>query len=278
MQALKSHPVQSSMEADLVNPPPDEVMYTFDPIKLVVYREDDLEVTLEDFEGALDGIEKWVEEWKIERHTKLLHVMVSAGASPIEDPPTELDFNRLSLATTIFFCSAPYSYRSKTREALCLTNGGQHTASRQCRKKGPDWSTACLNYNTEAEEMVRQLVVAVGLDPETTTAAEMDAEDARFYCQGCPKWDKLARSWRNCVRLAFATPVQFISGNIRSQSFRVGSVSLQQTLSPSFVKNTLTKQTIVIELDVCATPRKVTGLPTPFSCIFDSIIKDRLIG
>ncbi|KAG8859692.1 hypothetical protein FRB96_004266 [Tulasnella sp. 330] len=199
------------MEADLVNPPPEEVMYTFDPIKLVVYREDDLEVTLEDFEGALDGIEKWVEEWKIERHTKLLHVMVSAGASPIEDPPTELDFNRLSLATTIFFCSPPYIYRSETLKALCLKSGGQHTASRQCRKKGQDWSTACLSYNTEAEEMVRQLVVAVGLDPETTTAAEMDAEDARFYCQGCPKWDKLARSWRNCVRLAFATPVSLIA-------------------------------------------------------------------
>ncbi|KAG8873834.1 hypothetical protein FRB98_008766, partial [Tulasnella sp. 332] len=52
----------------------------------------------------------------------------------------------------------------------------------------------CLSYNTDAVEMVRQLVVPVRHDPEATTAAEMDAHDARFYCQDCPKWDKLASS------------------------------------------------------------------------------------
>lgn len=136
-----------------------------------------------------------VEEWRNERRANLLKIMVAAGASPVEDPPTERDAGRLTLATTMFFCTMPWNTRSpSSQRALCLTCVGGHTGNHECRRQDQSWSTTCLKYDIDAEEMTRQLVIAVGLSLETTTAADMNALDARFYCEGCPKWDKLARS------------------------------------------------------------------------------------
>ncbi|KAG8868780.1 hypothetical protein FRB97_001936, partial [Tulasnella sp. 331] len=62
------------MEAHLVNPSSDELICTFDPMKQVIFLEDAADVTLEDFDGALDGIEEWIEECRMEKRTKLLEM------------------------------------------------------------------------------------------------------------------------------------------------------------------------------------------------------------
>ncbi|KAG8995383.1 hypothetical protein FRB94_009174 [Tulasnella sp. JGI-2019a] len=180
---------------------------------LIVDREDDEEATAKDFHDTLNCVEEWVEEWKTERRLRMLQIMVSAGAAAIADPPTEQDSARLKLATTMFSCTTPFPRRSseQTRGGLmCFTLLERHF--RRCHTGGFPWNTTCLKYSNEAEEMIRYLVVVVGRDPETTTADQMDDLNARFYCQGCPKWEKLARSWRNCAAHFEDHPLDMFQG------------------------------------------------------------------
>ncbi|KAG9002425.1 hypothetical protein FRB94_003944 [Tulasnella sp. JGI-2019a] len=196
---LMEHPVNINIKGDVFSPSLQEVASTFEPIAFIVDREGDDDVIGEDFEGALEGVEEWVEGWRTKKQIEILQIMVSAGAAAIADPSTEQDFARLKLATTMFLCTTSNrAFHPTSGGLMCSTLLGQRHI-RQCRSKGFIWNTACLKYNTDSEEMIRQLVVAVGRDPETTTADQMDDLNARFYCQGCPKWDKLARSWRNCA-------------------------------------------------------------------------------
>ncbi|KAG9023860.1 hypothetical protein FRB95_012392 [Tulasnella sp. JGI-2019a] len=199
---LRRHPVNTNITENFFRPSLEEVAYAFEPITLVVDREDDEEASAEDFEGALEGVEEWVEEWRIEKRTEILEIMVSAGAVAISDPLTEHDFARLKLATTMFSCTCRISIRYRDIEAtpgglMCFKLLGRH--HRTCGNKAFPWNTECFKYSADAEEMIRQLVIAVGRNPETTTTDQMDELNARFYCQGCPKWDRLARSWRNCA-------------------------------------------------------------------------------
>ncbi|KAG9008193.1 hypothetical protein FRB93_006761 [Tulasnella sp. JGI-2019a] len=203
---LTAHPIKANIGANAFSPSLREVASGFEPIRLVVDREDNDEVTAEDFDGVLEGVEEWVDEWRIKKRMDLLEIMVSAGAAAIADPPTEQDFSRLKLATTMFSCKTPLGLRRCEQAGgglMCFTLLGRHSwrcrTFRRCRSSGFPWYTECLRYSKKAEEMIRQLVVAAGLDPETTTADEMDGLNARFYCQGCPKWDGLPRSWRNCA-------------------------------------------------------------------------------
>ncbi|KAG8995385.1 hypothetical protein FRB94_009176 [Tulasnella sp. JGI-2019a] len=206
---------EANINEDIFNPSLDEVASLFEPIRLVVDREDDEEATAKDVHDALEGVEVWVREWRTEKRSRMLQIMVSAGATAIADPPKEQDFARLKLATTMFFCTAPPPQRASEQAGgrlMCCTLLEKHF--RRCRTGmgGFLWNTACLKYSNEASEMIRQLAVAVGRDPETTTADQMDDLNARFYCQGCPKWKKLVRSWRNCAAHFEDHPLDMFQG------------------------------------------------------------------
>ncbi|KAG9023362.1 hypothetical protein FRB95_013203 [Tulasnella sp. JGI-2019a] len=86
---------EANINEDIFNPSLDEVASLFEPIRLVVDREDDEEATAKDVHDALEGVEEWVREWRTEKRSRMLQIMVSAGATAIADPPKEQDFARL---------------------------------------------------------------------------------------------------------------------------------------------------------------------------------------
>ncbi|KAG9008194.1 hypothetical protein FRB93_006762 [Tulasnella sp. JGI-2019a] len=206
-RVLTNHPIKANIDANAFSPSLEELTSGFEPISLVVDREDNGAARAEDFNGVLEGIEEWVEEWRTKRQTDMLEIMVAAGSAAISDPPMEQDVARLRLATTMFSCKKSLSLRRSGESGgglMCPTLLGQHSS--RCRtfksyRLGNHFrpKTACLRYHSETEEMIHQLIVTVRQDPETTTADQIDDLDTRFYYQGCPKWDGLARSWRNCA-------------------------------------------------------------------------------
>ncbi|KAG8872973.1 hypothetical protein FRB97_007150 [Tulasnella sp. 331] len=239
-QVLKSHPSQANIEPNLFNPALDEIISNLGAMKRVVFRKDDMEVTPEDFEGALDGVEEWVEGWRIERRAKLLEIMVSAGASQIGEAPMELDFDRLRLATTMFFCSTPRRYAAGAQKALCLASVTQHTATRRCGKEGPDWSPACLSYSTDAEEMIWM--------PRTR--------------------DFTAKTVQSGINLPGAGGTVLLTfKNTPSLTSKAGFLFLQQIPTGSYVKRSPIAMTIALESGVYATISRIIRTPTPFAAI-----------
>ncbi|EIN06540.1 hypothetical protein PUNSTDRAFT_136395 [Punctularia strigosozonata HHB-11173 SS5] len=61
-----------------------------------------------------------------------------------------------------------------------------------CRQR---WSPGCLSLHDEAERAMEQLLKSCGLNPDTTTAKEMEQLDYRFSCGFCHK----VMPWRTTI-------------------------------------------------------------------------------
>ncbi|KAJ7663226.1 hypothetical protein DFH06DRAFT_345969 [Mycena polygramma] len=105
--------------------------------------------------------------------------------------------NMMDHATSVFICCEEYCEypiaiswaELRAHLGWCTTVDGVHRSS--------------LGYTA-----ARRLVVLLGLDPETTTDAQMDSIDARFLCEDCPVAPPgrlpggEALRWRECVQHA----------------------------------------------------------------------------
>ena len=79
---------------------------------------------------------------------------------------------------------------------------------------GPHLHTSMV-FSTQGSETARLLIHSLGLDPETTTAAELDSIDARWFCGNCEITKcsakrpftrcRRALKWRECVCPSFFT-------------------------------------------------------------------------
>jgi hypothetical protein len=58
-----------------------------------------------------------------------------------------------------------------------------------------------VTFEAGGAATVAAIAKLLGLDPDTTTAAQMDAVDARFMCKTCLGVRRQALPWRECVRL-----------------------------------------------------------------------------
>ncbi|KAJ7663238.1 hypothetical protein DFH06DRAFT_1471238 [Mycena polygramma] len=105
--------------------------------------------------------------------------------------------NMMDRATGVFICYGEYCEypiaigwaELRAHLGWCTTVDGVHRSS--------------LGYTAALK-----LVVLLGLDPETTTDAQMDSIDARFLCEDCPVAPpgrlpgRAALKWRECVQHA----------------------------------------------------------------------------
>jgi len=70
------------------------------------------------------------------------------------------------------------------------------------------WSSENLRVDTSAAPMVERVVLACGLNPNATSADEMDAHDGKLGCLECITWTESAVlrmfGWRDAVRHAIA--------------------------------------------------------------------------
>ncbi|KZT19471.1 hypothetical protein NEOLEDRAFT_1142039 [Neolentinus lepideus HHB14362 ss-1] len=72
------------------------------------------------------------------------------------------------------------------------------------------WSCSTLSLDVKASNIVANIVMACGLNPKETTAAEMDKLDPRIVCLKCTYGHECdgerlvqVRTWRNAVRLIY---------------------------------------------------------------------------
>lgn len=108
-----------------------------------------------------------------------------------------------ALATTIFVCAYKHHYGYETALAFFV---GFASAAKHQRSCGGNLKQP-IRYNTDnVRALAVKLVSLAGKDPRVTTAAEMDALGARYFCMGCPvrKQRKVigrdVYSWRGIVR------------------------------------------------------------------------------
>ncbi|KAG8912982.1 hypothetical protein FRC01_004808, partial [Tulasnella sp. 417] len=160
------------------------------------------------FDNVFNQLQDYVDEWRKERKLDLTRLILETRTGPGRDvDPQTADI--LSLATSVFAtCGYGDSFTHDWDTVHWIDSIGEHPRKKffhtPSRKSPlPDDEMQCIRVLPNLVDHVKLLVEAVGLDPDTCTAAEMDELDARFYCDDCsvakPQGEEFARNWRNCV-------------------------------------------------------------------------------
>lgn len=173
----------------------------------VLEREGNAPITAEDFNTAVAALPNLVSGWRKSKMVEVLKAIAGSGGPPVPDAPSDSDLAVLGLAKTILRCNQATSHadgnvlnwQSLGRHSCCRTKAYPNVYSDN--PSSVQWSFDCLQYDADSSQMIQQLIIAAGRDPKTATADEMDDMNARFYCINCAG-QALARTWRNCVRLA----------------------------------------------------------------------------
>ncbi|KAG8876287.1 hypothetical protein FRB97_004301 [Tulasnella sp. 331] len=175
--------------------PSGEEIVACPPFRDIIQAGGNAKVTAKDFANAVAMLPGLVKDWRRSRLVRLLKAISNGGGQPVPDKPSNSDLEILKLAKTLFKCrSSGKIWAWGNLEDHSCTSRVQHR-----RRFGIE----CLKYDIKASELVESLIIVAGRDPNTTTTEDMDELDARFYCDKCPKGVGLARSWRNCVRVAY---------------------------------------------------------------------------
>ncbi|KAJ7489034.1 hypothetical protein FB451DRAFT_1362049 [Mycena latifolia] len=152
-------------------------------IRAICEREPDVDVTITDFADLPSILVNWV-SLKRASLTRLANSTVPEGTS-----------NRFNLASTIFRCEVEHDKLG--RPAMFGGDEAMRHVGESCDPQ----------LDIGLSKIASALVVSLGLDPDTTSVADMDSHTARFRCEGrvdyadCGKnhqWIKVF-TWRGCV-------------------------------------------------------------------------------
>ncbi|KAL1677733.1 hypothetical protein EV122DRAFT_213488 [Schizophyllum commune] len=161
----------------------------------------DQKLTKADLNSVIDTIPQahW-DAWNAAREASLIDLLNHAEAPPLHKrPATAADFQ---LATTVF------TYESYSRHLPYPEVLGYHPdgGGMSYTPKGPlhqrEWSTEGYSVRLDRQRVAVRVVRLAGLDPETATAAEMDARDVWFASNKNVKStnrDLHAMTWRYVV-------------------------------------------------------------------------------
>lgn len=201
--------------------PPDPAFLNLPPILQVVKQEGDNK-SPKIFDEAFAGLAAVLDEYRKERTLLLARTILASQASS-DDVKTELDVTEarglLSLATSAFHScdTSIYSYGNEDSKIYWLDTMHTHYDAdrmhfRATSGQSVDIDCQCMRILPGTIDQTKQLIEAVGLDPNTATTSDMDNLDARIWCKECgvaknsvrfgsdkDKWINFARTWRNCV-------------------------------------------------------------------------------
>ncbi|KAG9042236.1 hypothetical protein FS837_011110 [Tulasnella sp. UAMH 9824] len=190
---------------------PDESKFIDIPAIKSVIQSDGDGVSSGIFDDVFDQLPAFFDEWRRVRRVELARVIVesqSTAGDAKPDPVTAEQEGILLLATSFFATCTQYGGYGHDESSVhwMRTLHGHfprryHPSSGNARS--PFEEMRCIRVVPESVERAKELIRAVGLDPNTATSLEMDALDARFWCNACSvlqnKAIPVARSWRNCV-------------------------------------------------------------------------------
>ncbi|KAF7967252.1 hypothetical protein HWV62_35041 [Athelia sp. TMB] len=178
-------------------------LYTLPECKaLVLEHADDVILSVQDFKPIALQLPQFCEEWRMSAELELLRLMTPANST--QGLPTVHDRRQLELATTYFECrecEEPIAYPrilvhhciTSTLNIKFMSSPSDTDDDTTIMKKSrfllhaQPWSlgVGVLVYTDKLPEAVRCILVACGLDPDTTSSQDMDEHDFRFECENC---------------------------------------------------------------------------------------------
>ncbi|KAG8958495.1 hypothetical protein FRC00_002683, partial [Tulasnella sp. 408] len=186
------------------------ILKTHKGIKAVIEAEG-TDTTPTMFDTAFNELPDYVDRWRNERKLELTRLVLEARIGPGEgvDLQTAEEQGILCLATSVFAtCGYGDTFSHDADTVHWFDSIGEHSRKKIYHTPSPKSPLSydemqCIRVLPHLVDHVKLLVQAVGLDPNTSTAAEMDMFDARFYCDDCGgvnlRAEASALSWRDCV-------------------------------------------------------------------------------
>ncbi|PBK95472.1 hypothetical protein ARMGADRAFT_1011307 [Armillaria gallica] len=172
--------------------------YTFKPIKEILDSPVDMVVDADTFSSLIPSLPALCDEWRSSLDVQLL--------ARLPDPDGIDPTGYLSLAQNVLFCSTcntPQFY-PQVLAHRCLTEVSiERSKSDNCGKRDPtlliklpnfsypdryrqSWSAGGLLLDEQLTKIVKDIIRVLGLDPDTTTAADLDDLRTYFRCLTCP--------------------------------------------------------------------------------------------
>ncbi|KAJ7104156.1 hypothetical protein B0H15DRAFT_11779 [Mycena belliarum] len=201
---------RENLGPDALLPPKVEVIGS-EPFRTViedtsVYPEE--KVTEESFAGAMLQVPQFSEDWKRRKDAELLQIMKKACPDCVAAD--------LQLATTFFACNLshtaePFGYPRILVTAAATTlryhniywdqAGDQDQPVKLCLAEDFWNANQVIRFNVHAHENAKSVVLACGLDPEVTTADEMDEINPLLECLHCAHGisGRLLMRWKQAV-------------------------------------------------------------------------------
>ncbi|KAJ7074636.1 hypothetical protein C8F01DRAFT_1101273 [Mycena amicta] len=195
--------------------PPNYTLETFAPLKTLIQDPSDDLLAQNDprLTDALVGLPEFVAAWRQEKRELLLSILPQPTS-----PNAPMGLDRLELATSVFMCKGSWISGTSVASGRALIGWDGAGAHLRCRSLQRFWDHR-VHYAPEGAAAARELVTLLELDPETTTAAEMDRicgngsmrpgpvneVEKRFLCAICPVetskgiTGRRAMRWRECV-------------------------------------------------------------------------------
>ncbi|KAF8197761.1 hypothetical protein K438DRAFT_1967320 [Mycena galopus ATCC 62051] len=162
----------------------------FPPIARLINEDSDEPISADDprLAAALAEASAFVDGWAKEMQARLISLL------PDTEPDTEPDFHVLERATSVF--------RIGTETTIGWNEARAHLDWWQGRPEPGESGEQLIEFNVRGSAAAAELAALLGMDPKTAKAVEMDAADARFVCETCPRelqGRRLAMCWRDCV-------------------------------------------------------------------------------
>ncbi|KAF7290605.1 hypothetical protein MIND_01300700 [Mycena indigotica] len=196
--------------------PPNYTLETFTPLQELLHNPSTNPLTPDDprLVDSLLELPAFVAAWRQEKRELLASVLPPPSSSQC---PTGVE--RLELATSVFTCKGSWISNTSVAAGRALIGWDGAGAHLRCQSLQRFWDHR-VHYAEDGAAAVRELVTLVGLDPETTTAREMDTicgtgspvsarmlneSEKRFVCAICPLetskgiTGRRAMRWRECV-------------------------------------------------------------------------------
>ncbi|KAJ6453747.1 hypothetical protein C8R45DRAFT_1038781 [Mycena sanguinolenta] len=181
--------------------PPPRTIDTFPPLADLFNQDSDEFLSIDDpqLSAALADGPTFVEAWENETKTTLVSLLPGAQA----DNP---DFRLLERATSVFRVSKPNMWST---DLAIGWEARAHLHWFQGRPAPSIHSGRLVEFDSRASAVAAELAMLLGMDPETTTAADMDNAAERFLCGICPLMSqgrRRAMRWRDCVSHVESNP------------------------------------------------------------------------
>lgn len=179
---------------------------------------DDIKVTSDDFEEAMKRLPQLIEDWRVAKESELVSLMLEPVSDSINIQATDHNTS-LQLARAHFHCKKCHQVISYPRVLVhqCLVDyrvwehasdiDGDAKVMWSHQGKAPwDNSNAILSFGGKIQTRIKRLLEISNLDPDSTTAQEMDEKGLMFECTDCHSEYSGAciMGWRTAVQSRFA--------------------------------------------------------------------------